>query len=910
MKTILSFWRKHKKVIGWLIVFGILFTCGIFLLVCRERIAVILSPVIFSDNPDSDDQRSAMWPMVVSMTVTLLGSIITTYVFSKDTMDHILDERPFYREVIAKYRRKTIRSMGRYIIFAAISIFSVFALYFFYYFRRKRSPENLRISIFLVCLVVGVRSIWLICQCIHSERHLQEDAEKQLKGMMRQMREYARCDPSFIRLLGIQSDTLASWLQIEAGREGAYVSYRKFVSMFSKWEELLILLAQQQTATDLANMTLDQQIEFTIRTGLNAYRKNTGGRPGNEQDSFEWEDARENGWFFVACKKVMDCEAALEHSAQRLSSNQRLGATKAPSKDDHSQTSALDCFMDEYRFLARCRDLCKVIGDETESDVQKRGEDPFWDIVDGKRDIDGEKSLVSIFYLFLVGLFTQALRTAPTIKLFFPAGLFTASDFYNIRFNDSLFRSSKFQHSIFARTKLKDSNFSLSRFEQCNFYNADCRDCTFTNTSWEGCFLESAFFENVDLTGAALERCFLRNARFHSVILQNLQLSRSTLDRNDFVDSRLENIDLELPWDPCGHMNIQSCNFSNSILARITLQPKGSPAHFFSQLASLRTEGNCPELRQCLFFGIEQQREIFQKRMDAFSPPQDMLFPSTGAAAQGHRSHPVWRDIENGAVILMDNSIFENSTLLIPYFYRVSLKQSVLINVQMDTALFFGTNMFGCIMPRANLLGARLWAVVLKSAVLKGAILFNSYCKLVNFEDADLKNLHASEASFHGCSFNRSDCSNIDLTRAIVQNSVFVDSILTGAELTGAEFHSVRFDNSAANSMLASYTRFQHCQLCGAGLSRSSFNSAIFEDCDFRLADCSDSTVANVTFKRCSFAGCNFKNTRFVNVKIEDCSCLDSAEFEGVLFINLELKGTNRLLEKETVFLNASFKEI
>ena len=60
MKTILSFWRKHKKVIGWLIVFGILFTCGIFLLACRERIAVILSPVIFSDNPDSDDQRSAM----------------------------------------------------------------------------------------------------------------------------------------------------------------------------------------------------------------------------------------------------------------------------------------------------------------------------------------------------------------------------------------------------------------------------------------------------------------------------------------------------------------------------------------------------------------------------------------------------------------------------------------------------------------------------------------------------------------------------------------------------------------------------------------------------------------------------------------------------------------------------------
>ena len=96
----------------------------------------------------------------------------------------------------------------------------------------------------------------------------------------------------------------------------------------------------------------------------------------------------------------------------------------------------------------------------------------------------------------------------------------------------------------------------------------------------------------------------------------------------------------------------------------------------------------------------------------------------------------------------------------------------------------------------------------------------------------------------------------------------------------------------------------------GAGLRGSSFNSAAFEDCNFRLADCSDSVIANVTFKRCSFAGCNFKNTRFISVKIEDCTCLETAEFEGALFINLELKGENRLLEPETAFPNSHFKEI
>lgn len=901
MKTIRSCWRKHKTTV-------ILIICGILLFVFREWIiqglkSIPFSQFIFKEVEESDDQRSTMWPMIVSLTVTLLGSIITTYVFSKDTLDRILDERPYYHEVIAKYRRKTMTCMLTYIVFAAISILFVFSLYFFYYFQKMRSPECLRVIVFFLCIVAGIQSICLICRCIHSEKCLQKYAKKLLEDMMCQTKGYTRCVHADVRLPGAQRGTLASWLQIEAEHGAGYISCRKFISVFSKWEELLILLAQQ-TENSSANMTLDQQIEFTIRTGLDAYRKK--GTSNSEPDSFEWKDARENNWLFAACEEVIACEKALEYSAQTLLSDQRLGAAKSSIRDTHP--NALDCFMDEYRFLARCRDLCKIIMDGMEGDAQKEGSELFRDIINGKWHIDGEKNLANIFYLFLAGLFTQALRTAPTIKLFFPAGLFAAADFYNIRFNDSLFRSSNFQHSIFARAKIKDSNFSLSLFEQCNLYSADCRDCTFTNTYWTACFLENAFLENVDFTGAELDQCCLWGAHFHSVILQNLHLSNPTLGGNDFLDCRLEKIDLVFPWKS-GHIDIQNCNFSNSILSEIILRPSGRPAPFSSRFTSLKAEMDCPELREYLFFGVKEQKNIFLERMGAFSPPQDLFSPSA-VAVQGHGSHPVWSDIMNGAVIFMDGSVFENATLVAPYFYRVSLKQSVLTHVQMDNALFFGTNMFGCIMPKANLFGSRLWAVVLQSVVMTDAILFRAHCKLVNFEDAALRDFHASEANFYGCSFSRSDCSRIDLTRAMIQNSAFVDSILTGAELTGAEFHSVRFDNSVANSMLATYTKFKHCQMCGAGLSGSSFNSATFEDCDFRLADYSNSVIANTTFKRCSFAGCNFKNTRFVNVKIEDCSCLDTAEFGDALFINLELKGTNRLLERENVFHEARFKEI
>lgn len=905
MKTIRSCWRKHKTIV--ILIAVILVICGILFLVFGEWIIQSLnfSQLVFEDGDVSDDQRSTMWPMIVSLTVTMLGSIITTYVFSKDTLDRILDERPYYHEVIAEYRRRTIAIMWLYIGIAVFSIFSVFVLYFLYYYQKMRSPECLRVIALLLCLVVGILSIHLICWCIHSERRLQKYAKKWLKDMMRQTKGYTRCVCVDVRLPGTQSGTSASWLQIEAEHGTGYISYRKFISVFSKWEKLLILLAQQQTENSSTNMTLDQQIEFTIRTGLEAYQKK--GTSDSELDSFEWTDARENNWLFTACEEIIACEKALERSARTLPSDQRLGAAKNSSKDTHP--SALDCFMDEYRFLVRYRDLCKIIMDGIEGDARKKGSELFGDVIDGKRDVDGEKNLANIFYLFLAGLFTQALRTAPTIKLFFPAGFFTAADFYNIRFNDSLFRSSNFQHSIFARAKIKDSNFSLSLFEQCNFYSADCRDCTFTNTYWIDCFLENAFLENVDLTGAMLDQCRLRDAHFHSVILQNLHLlNPTTLGGNDFLNSRLEKIDLISPWNS-GRIYIQNCNFSNSILSEIILRPRGRPAPFSSRFASLKAELDCPELREYLFFCVKEQKNIFLKRMDAFLPPQDLFSPSA-VAVQGHGSHPVWRDIEKGAVIFMDDSVFENATLVAPYFYRISLKQSVLTRVQMNDALFFGTNMFGCIMPKANLLGSRLWAVVLQSAVLTDAILFQARCKLVNFEDAALRDFHASEADFYGCSFNRSDCSRIDLTRAIIRNSAFVDSILIGAELTGAEFHSVRFDNSVANSMLATYTKFKHCQMCGAGLSGSSFNSATLEDCDLRLADCSNSVVTNTTFKRCNFAGCNFKNTRFVNVKIEDCSCLDTAEFEDALFINLELKGTSRLFERENVFPGARFKEI
>ena len=176
------------------------------------------------------------------MTVTLLGSIITTYVFSKDTLDGILDERPYYREVIIEYRRKTMFWLRLYIGFAAISVSLVFVLYFVFYFQEQRFPDCVRIFVFGLCLAIGAVSIFLIFRCIYPEKHLQECAEEQLNEMMSQMKTYTRYGHTAVLLPDVQTISLASWLQIEeesgAGQsltESLSQSFQNGSSFWSCW---------------------------------------------------------------------------------------------------------------------------------------------------------------------------------------------------------------------------------------------------------------------------------------------------------------------------------------------------------------------------------------------------------------------------------------------------------------------------------------------------------------------------------------------------------------------------------------------------------------------------------------------------------------------------------------------------
>ena len=62
-----------------------------------------------------DDQRSTLWPLLVTIAVTMVGTLITSYIFMKDSLDRTSEEKPYYREAIQRYRKEIVKLLWFYV---------------------------------------------------------------------------------------------------------------------------------------------------------------------------------------------------------------------------------------------------------------------------------------------------------------------------------------------------------------------------------------------------------------------------------------------------------------------------------------------------------------------------------------------------------------------------------------------------------------------------------------------------------------------------------------------------------------------------------------------------------------------------------------------------------------------------
>ncbi|MFQ7309348.1 MAG: pentapeptide repeat-containing protein [Mediterraneibacter sp.] len=819
---------KLKATVAIIVIFAV--AAAVIFLISEEQFSEI--------NKVDDDQRSTLWPLLITLIATMLGSLITSYVFLKEALDRTSDEKTYYSVVIREYREKTMRSLWLYMLTSLALMGIVICLYSMFYFMHIRSRDEVRIILILSYGVCMIGSAWFLNKCIDIDRGLHKTADKLLKIQIAEARELlvtlqqkrdqmlraSSVNESFDELIDrITSGTESTeaWLQIEDETEKSRINKKKFINRFSEWEKILFCLAENGEGF-LHRQSMAERVRFAVEHGETVYG----------DTDVEQNDARAHTWGKNSpYKEVFRIKQAL-----------KIDGTG---------------FCDAYYLLSEIRNLLQV---QMETAPRKEAE-PL-----------KENEVGTLFLFFLMQLSLYVFCMLPKLEVFFPSGKFSFIDFYGIRFETSSFRTSLFDCCLFVRNRMKDCNFGMASFDNCEFYYTSSDDCSFTNTLFESCFFHNAKFENVDFTGAVLENCDLKRAQFEGVVLANVTLTGASLGKNNFSSSRLTDITVTLAQDEDGNREMKECGFASSVLERVKLDlfPEKDYRQVFPRI---RTEAK------------KEKADILKERKCRYGQ-KDLMMQKT------------WGKVAKEAVFKMDQCDFTSAELTGIVFYRTCMEQSVFVKTQMDSIKIYACDMHGCIMEQANLRQGRIRASDFRSAVLADAIFYRSRCRLVNFEDSDMNKLHASAARFSLCSFERSDCSRIDLTMARVTESSFQDVILKEAELTRAFFTKVSFVNCIADGMLSSYSTFKDCIFKNAFLGHSSFNYSEFFNCSFAFASFADSTVSGARFDSCDFTETNFNKTCFIGVTFKDSKNLNVDSFIEARFINPVFEGTDESFER------------
>lgn len=872
--------RKHKRESKWeihpalMVILGIIIIVVSILYILPNPLSALVLAIKATLVPIeiecyNDDQRSTLWPLLVSTAVAMLGSLITSYIFLKDALDRMTDEKPYYKRVIQEYREWIVDRLWKYTCSAVAIIVSVIILYFLLYYTYWRSRDIVRAILILLCVCISAGwSIRILrdCLCINESlykitQELLVKNQKKMKTVKDRVTELLSNLGEIDNLEKIDKQTISN---LQIGEE--HIDCEKYINRFTDWEKLLLLLIEQETSPFQA-LRGQSQVK-RIQIAMQKQEKVS-------DENIENLDAEGNGWKNGPYCEIVQKEAAFKDCDFKI--------------DEFSQI---------FELLLECRNFLMV---QMETKPQNHTAFMLQDV-----------AIAELFTCMLLYTSIKIFPALPRIQVFIPAELFWYANFYNTRFENSAFRAALFQYSVFARSKIANTNFNTAKFEKCEFFSADCRDCSFSNTFMKECGFSDATFVFVDFTGSTLEKCVLERTKFQDSVLLNMELKDVEFKEGlDFTNSKLSNITIT---SKDHHLNFLRCNFNNCSIHSIYYDPKNPyQVHLREQndmekaVAVCLQFVFCERVKKCFWGADNDLSSSFADLAGNFEPVnperKNVSALQSVDSCLTQYSAEIWNTLECLAVVHMKESSFENVEMPQFRFYRSDLSQCNFRDASMNEVWMVAVILKGAILTNVNLRNSILCATDMSSCVLSNAILFQADCRLVNFEDASLIQLHASKAKFLCCSFERSDCTQIDLTQSRLKQCSFTDTILSQAELTGARFEKTSFVNSIADKMLSSYSCYQDCDLTNALLSQSSLNNSTFLNCCFELANFRDSTIVNARFLHCNFKNSNFSRTCFINAYFEDsiglsAECFIEAKFIQPRFIGEDVKFKEELQEQ------------
>lgn len=516
---------------------------------------------------------------------------------------------------------------------------------------------------------------------------------------------------------------------------------------------------------------------------------------------------------------------------------------------------SIEDFLTLYQLLSDYRDTLRVTMDKESFMHGRHGR---------KLRKEEQGTEIYVLYLFFLMKFFVSLKclvTIPKVEIFYPSAKMHNVDFYNVRFENTSFRVALFRESMLARMKMTGSNIAFSKFEDCNFYNADLRDCSMSNTHFRHCLMSDMILFNVDATGAAFYESDFSGATFENSIVTNIEFHDSRFEYTSFIDCKLEEVKFEDVVDK----KFVHANFEKSILKKV---------HFCN---AIEGEIEIPDRYKAC------NKNYFR----------DLPIENRRGEIKKRRDPDIWRGIQSRKRFGMDltASSFLEAVAEEMSFQNACLDASIFNDSDMQRSVWKNTSMRGCVMRGVNLTEAEFTYVDAESCVLTESILYKGSFCLLNLQNSNLSDCHASESRWNCSIFDKSDVSRIDLTKSYVEFSAFRDTIMAEAELTHTVFKDVLFDNLNGRGILSSYSRFDRCSFVNAYLPSSNFNYTIFFRCDMEFASMMGSTIEEADFIECDFENSNFNECVFIKVNFENNLNFKKDIFHKCVFIECKYSG-------------------
>src|ERR1035438_1847393 len=168
---------------------------------------------------------------------------------------------------------------------------------------------------------------------------------------------------------------------------------------------------------------------------------------------------------------------------------------------------------------------------------------------------------------------------------------------------------------------------------------------------------------------------------------------------------------------------------------------------------------------------------------------------------------------------------------------------------------------FRCVLDRETLNEAKMQAVNLQSAIIRGT----------TFLDADMEGANLSRAVIDGADFQRAILSGGDLSGVQVLETQFCFSFLSGAIFSDAKLRGASFRRASVREGRFQGAMLDGCKFTGAILNSASFHHARIASSDFSECDLEKAQFYRAQVRVCRFVGVSASGANLSSSTLREC---------------------------------------